>query len=88
MSDTINVNIMGMSFTLRAGDDPVYIRKLAEYVDHHMGQMQSSSPKLSQLQVAVLTCLNLADNLQQAQSANTVLEDADARLRRILERLE
>jgi len=88
LSDTINVTIMGMPFTLRAGEDPVYVRKLAEYVDHRMSQLASASPKTSQLQIAVLTCLNLADSLQQAQSANSIIEDATTRLQRIIERLE
>lgn len=88
MSDTINVTIMGVPYTLKAGDDPHYVTRLGEYVDRMMTELSASAPKLSQMQVAVLTALNLADLLHQAQEANRVIERANARLVRILDQLE
>ncbi len=88
MSETINVNIMGVPYTLKAGDDPTYVTRLGEYVDKMMSELSASAPKLSQLQVAVLTSLNLADLLQRAQEANHVIDRANTRIRRILEQME
>lgn len=88
MSDTISVNILGVPYTLRAGDDPRYVSRLGEYVDKMMSELAASSPKLTHLQVAVLTSLNLADQLHRAQEANQVVERATLRLRRIVDQLE
>jgi cell division protein ZapA (FtsZ GTPase activity inhibitor) len=88
VSETVNVNIMGMPFSLRAGDNPEYILGLAEYVDGLTGELQANSPKLSQQQVAVLTALNLADMLSQAKMANSVIDEANERLRSLLNTME
>jgi len=59
------VDIFGQSYTLRSEDDSAYIHDLAAYVDNRMRQIADSSSTVDSLKVAILTALNVADELHQ-----------------------
>ena len=60
--DYISVDIYDQTYHLR-GEDPDYIRRLANVVDAKMRAVASHGKTVDSLRVAVLAALNIADEL-------------------------
>ena len=64
MAEDVEVEIFGQTFRIAAGDaTPVYIQSLAYYVDEKMRTLASATKTMSLNRVAILTALNIADDL-------------------------
>lgn len=63
----VTVTIMGRNYTLRAEDDPQYVRMIAAYVDDKMKEIATVSPRMSTTRLAILAAINLADELHKAE---------------------
>jgi len=60
----VQVDIFGSQYTIKKGsEDPGYIQRVAAYVDQKMREINERLPVASVSKVAVLTSLNLADEL-------------------------
>ena len=57
------VRIGGKEYTMSGNDSEEYIHRVAIYVDRKMSQIEESNNNLSTTMLAVLTCLNIADEL-------------------------
>ncbi len=57
------VEIFGERYTLRSGDTPEYLQRVAEYVDTKFRELVKQSPSLVPSKVAVLVSVNIADEL-------------------------
>ena len=62
----ITVEIGGQTLMLRTQNDPEYIRTLAAFVDGKIQTLAQNNPRLSISQLALLTAINLADQLHSA----------------------
>ncbi len=58
---TVEVVIRGREYTLRAENDPDYVRDLARMVDERLANLELSSKTVDSGRLAVLAALNLAD---------------------------
>lgn len=67
MSENVRVEIYGQTYTIRTDLNPDYIRQLARTVDAKMQVLAGQSGAVDTRRLAVLTALNLADELQQLQ---------------------
>lgn len=63
----VTVNIYNEEYVVKGTENPDYIEMLASYVDRRMRMIQQRNPNLSTTKVAVLTSLNLADELNKLQ---------------------
>lgn len=61
------VEIFGERYTLRADAEPEHIQRVAQYVDGKFSEVAKSSPTLSTGKMAILTSLNIADELIQLE---------------------
>ncbi|SHK02555.1 cell division protein ZapA [Desulforamulus aeronauticus] len=59
----VEVEIFGEYFTLRGHESPEYMRMVAQMVSKKMQEITQRNPKLSINNVAVLTAVNLVDEL-------------------------
>lgn len=59
----LKVNIYGTEYPIRGEVDVEYIRRVAEYVDRKMREVDQSTAAKSSLKVAILAALNIADEL-------------------------
>lgn len=57
------VSIFDQEYVVKSVEEEEYIQKLASYLDRKMRDIQRKSPRLTPHKVAVLTALNLADEL-------------------------
>jgi cell division protein ZapA len=75
----VSVNIYNSEYVVRANEPSDYIEMLATLVDRKMRQIGQRNPNMPVSKVAVLTALNLADELCKLQ------EDYDALVKLIEE---
>ncbi|NLL17532.1 MAG: cell division protein ZapA [Clostridia bacterium] len=59
----VAVSIFDQEYVVRSLEEEDYIQQLASFLDHKMREIHRMSPSLSAGKVAVLTALNLADEL-------------------------
>lgn len=59
----VKVAIFGEQFVIKGDATPERIRRLAEFVDRHMKRIAERHPELGMSKIAVLTALNLANEL-------------------------
>lgn len=70
------MEIFGTSYTVRGEEDPEYVQSLARYVDERMRALQKKSPStVSAQKIAVLTAVNIADELFKLRKRQTEVEN-------------
>ncbi len=67
------VEIFGEEYIMKGDATPEYMRMLASYVDRKMKQVAGRQPQLSALKIAVLTALNVADELSKLREEHEAL---------------
>ncbi|MFW0861520.1 MAG: cell division protein ZapA [Dethiobacter sp.] len=59
----VHVKIYGEEYTMRGSASPDYMKRAAHYVDEKMRQIGQANTRLGISRIAVLTAVNLADEL-------------------------
>lgn len=59
----VHVKIYGEEYTMRGSASPDYMKRVAHYVDEKMRQIGQANSRLGISRIAVLTAVNLADEL-------------------------
>ena len=88
--DATPVTIFGRTYQLRGNEDPEYLVELAAIVDRKMRDMAEATGTADTLKVAILACLNVADDYLQARrgSAPRPDEGSQRRLARMVTLLD
>ena len=81
----VPVEISGQRYPIRTALDPVYVARLAAYVDEKMRAAAESTPTGDSVRLAVITALNIADELFRCRETN---DARDGRLAVRAEELE
>lgn len=66
------VRVAGKEYALVSSDPPEYMQRVAAYVERKLNEM-SVATRLPSNMVAVLACLNMADDLMKSHDENTRL---------------
>jgi cell division protein ZapA len=87
----ISVEIHGQRYPIRSTLDQDYVTRLASYVDEKMRAAADQTPTGDSLRLAVLTALNVADELFRCRDASRArtgeLAERAGELERIVDRL-
>jgi cell division protein ZapA len=87
----ISVEIHGQRYPIRSTLDQEYVARLASYVDEKMRAAAESTPTGDSLRLAVLTALNLADELFRCREGSRArsgeLAERAGELERLLDRV-
>ena len=67
-SATIQVEIFGQTYRVRAGTEPGYVEQLAKHVDAEMREVGRQAGAVDSVRVAVLAALNIADECFQLRA--------------------
>ena len=72
-SKNLTVNIYGQDYMLKSTADQDYINKIAEYVNSKMKEIENTGldANSQQLKIAVLSAMNIADELFQSLDKNS-----------------
>lgn len=89
--DSVAVRIAGHEYKIRSDGDADSLREIASYVDRSMSRVRERTGTVDSLDVAVLTCLNLAREIlalhgQQTPSGAVAIDEGQ--LRGLIERVE
>ena len=68
----VKLRIAGREYTLLSSDSPEHVHRVGIYVDRKISEVEQAT-RLPSNMVAVLTALNLGDELLKAQDENTRL---------------
>jgi cell division protein ZapA len=63
----VTVEIFSEEYVVKGDENPEYIQMLASYIDRRMKMIQQRNPNLTNTKIAVLTAINLADELNKLQ---------------------
>ncbi len=63
MKKSYEVSILNQKITIKSDADERYIQKVADYVNKKIYEIVNHTKSVSTLNVAILTALNLADDL-------------------------
>jgi cell division protein ZapA len=83
----IPVEICGQRYPIRTTLDPEYVSQLANYVDEKMRAAGESAPNGDPQRLAILTALNVADELFRARETTRARDGEVAERAGELERL-
>ncbi len=83
----IPVQIHGQRYPIRSTLDPEYVARLALYVDEKIRAAGDTAPTGDSLRLAVLTALNIADELFRCRDVNRTRDGRLAERAEELERL-
>jgi cell division protein ZapA (FtsZ GTPase activity inhibitor) len=84
---SIAVRIAGHDYKILSDGDPASLREIAKHVDQAMGRVRERTGTVDTLDVAVLTCLNLAREIFALRAQENAVVDGD-RMRSLIDRVE
>lgn len=90
-SSVVAVRIAGHEYKIRSDGDPEALREIAGYVDRAMARVRERTGTVDSLDVAVLTCLNLAREilaLREARTPEGSTAIEDDKLKTLIEQVE
>jgi cell division protein ZapA len=76
--ESIQVEIFGQTYSIKAGNDREYIRELAAYIDTRMKEVQKGTGTSDGYKIAILAALNIADELHRLRSQHDTLKRSAA----------
>jgi cell division protein ZapA len=87
----IPVEIHGQRYPIRSTLDPVYVARLASYLDEKMRAAADSTPTGDTLRLAIIAALNIADELLRCRDSESArdgeLAERAGELERLLDRV-
>ncbi|MBI3395494.1 MAG: cell division protein ZapA [Spirochaetia bacterium] len=86
----VSVDIMGERYWIRGDADTGYIAEVAREVDNRMRLLRSSYPDMSKSRIAILTAINMADELlnERRKERNDGSEEVLRRTQQLIELLD
>jgi cell division protein ZapA (FtsZ GTPase activity inhibitor) len=78
MEQLVSVVIRGEQYTIRAAEDPSYVRGVAAYVDAKLDGVVMGSQSLPPTKAIILASLNIADELFKAEAERERFERSAA----------
>ena len=72
-NNAVQISIFGQEYSVKAPADPNYIKKIAEYLDEKMREVQSGfNTTQSSTRIAILAGMNIVDELFTAKKDGDV----------------
>ena len=87
----LKINIYGTEYPIRsdADSDPEYIRKVADYVDKKMKEIDDATGAKSPLKIAILAALNITDELfQERTSKQNIVSHMSGKIQNLSDSLD
>tara|TARA_Y100001935_G_C17286784_1_gene500841 strand:+ start:1411 stop:1707 length:297 start_codon:yes stop_codon:yes gene_type:complete len=88
-NNLIKVTIMDQEYTVNTTASPDYIKKLSNFLNDKMSEIKESGiEKDSQLRIAVLAAMNIADELFQIEDKNLkIINQIEDKTRKLLSKI-
>ena len=73
---TLQLDILGASFAINADEDAAYLEKLRGYYKRIADEIEKTETLTDPLQISILTCIMLCDELYKEKTKNVKIESA------------
>ncbi len=85
----VEIRVFGQTFTVKSDSDPSHIREVAQYVNGKMDEIVKRTRTVSSLNVAILTALNIADDLlREREKRMTLLKEVGMKSKDLVEKID
>lgn len=76
---SVEVQILGQSYSIKTDEDEAYIRSLAKYIDEKLKEIYSVAPNINQSRAMVMTAFGITDELfklrMELQNLDRLIEE-------------
>ncbi len=84
----VQIKVFGQTFSVRTDAETDHVRAVAEYVNEKMDEILKKTKSVSTLNVAILTALNIADDLlKEREQRKALLKEVEIRSKDLVEKI-
>ena len=89
-NNKVQISIFGQEYSVKAPADPEYIKKIAQYLDEKMREVQSGfTTTQSSTRIAILAGMNITDELfNTRQSGDSENSDIEQKISSLIELID
>ena len=89
-SNQVSISIFGQDYSVKAPADPEYIKKIGEYLDGKMREVQTGfTTTQSSTRIAILAAMNITDELfNSRKSSGTEDSEVEEKISTLIELIE
>ena len=85
----VEIKVFGQTYTVKTDEEEDYIRKVAQYVNEKMEEVLRKTRSVSTLNVAILTALNIADDLlRERDKREALVREVEVKSKNLVEQIE
>jgi cell division protein ZapA len=85
----VEIKILGQTYTVKTDAEEDYIQEVARYVNEKMDEVLKKTRSVSTLNVAILTALNIADDLlKEKEKRIGLLQEVEIKSKDLAEKID
>src|SRR4030067_490389 len=85
----VEIKVFGQTYTVKTDAEEEHIQEIARYVNEKMEEVLKNTRSVSTLNVAILTALNIADDLlKEREKRMTLLREVEVKSRDLAEKID
>ncbi len=84
----VEIKVFGQVYTVKTDADEGHIQRVAQYVNEKMDEVIKNTKSVSSLNVAILTALNVADDLmREKEKRQALLQQIERKSKDLVEKI-
>jgi len=85
----VEIKVFGQTYTVKTDAEEGYIQEVAKYVNEKKDEVLKKTKSVSTLNVAILTALNIADDLlREKEKRIALLQEVDTKSKELGEKID
>jgi len=85
----VEIKVFGQTYTVKTDAEEDHIQEVARYVNEKMEEVLKKTKSVSTLNVAILTALNIADDLlKERERKSALLREVETKSKDLVEKIE
>jgi len=85
----VEIKVFGQTYTVKTDEEEDYIRRVAQHVNEKMEEVLKKTRSVSTLNVAILTALNIADDLlRERDKREALVKEVQTKSKNLVEQIE
>ena len=85
----VEIKVFGQTYTVKTDAEEEHVKEIARYVNEKMEEVLKKTKSVSTLNVAILTALNIADDLlKEREKRITLLREIEVKSKDLAEKID
>jgi len=85
----VEIKVFGQTYTVKTDAEEDHIQEVAQYVNEKVNEVLKKTRSVSSLNVAILTALNIADDLlKEREMRKALLQEIEAKSKDLAEKID